>query len=165
MIQVAVFWVVMPYSDAVGHQRFGGPRCLHLQEAADQNTREPEWPVSTLTRLRAGRPSFDSRQRREFLSLPQCATRVWYPPSLISKGYWGLFLGVKGTDREANHISIYCRSQRMSGAIPPLILLYVVVLNEAQGATFSLLYLSQHLPGFDTFPRLFRTRGSYFAQQ
>jgi hypothetical protein len=29
-IQV-VFWVVTPYSFAVGYQRFGGPCCLHLQ--------------------------------------------------------------------------------------------------------------------------------------
>jgi len=30
-IQVEVFWVVMPCSVVVGHRRFGGPCCLHLQ--------------------------------------------------------------------------------------------------------------------------------------
>jgi len=29
--QVAVFWVLTPCSDLVGHERFGGPCCLHLQ--------------------------------------------------------------------------------------------------------------------------------------
>jgi len=29
--QVEVLWVVMPCSVVVGYQRFGGPRCLHLQ--------------------------------------------------------------------------------------------------------------------------------------
>jgi hypothetical protein len=28
---VEVFWVMTPYSVIVGHQRFGGPCCLHLQ--------------------------------------------------------------------------------------------------------------------------------------
>jgi len=31
-IQVVVFWVVTPYSHAVGYQRFGGPCFLHLQD-------------------------------------------------------------------------------------------------------------------------------------
>jgi hypothetical protein len=30
-IQDVVFWVVMPCSDVVGYQCFGGPCCLHLQ--------------------------------------------------------------------------------------------------------------------------------------
>jgi len=30
-IQVEVFWVVTPCSDAVRCQRLEGPRCLHLQ--------------------------------------------------------------------------------------------------------------------------------------
>jgi hypothetical protein len=30
-IQVVVFWVVILYSVVVGHQRFGGPCCFHLQ--------------------------------------------------------------------------------------------------------------------------------------
>jgi hypothetical protein len=28
---VAVFWVVMRYSNVVGYRRFGGPCCSHLQ--------------------------------------------------------------------------------------------------------------------------------------
>jgi hypothetical protein len=31
MFHVEVFWVVMPCSDVVAEQRFGGPCCLHLQ--------------------------------------------------------------------------------------------------------------------------------------
>jgi len=31
-IQVDVFGVVTPCSSAAGYQRFGGPRCLHLQD-------------------------------------------------------------------------------------------------------------------------------------
>jgi len=34
MIQVEVFWVVMPCSIAVGYQHFRGPCCLHLQGEA-----------------------------------------------------------------------------------------------------------------------------------
>jgi len=30
-IQVVVFWVMTPYINVVGYQRFGGPCCLHLQ--------------------------------------------------------------------------------------------------------------------------------------
>jgi len=30
-IHIMVFWVVMPYSDMVGYQCFGGPCCLHLK--------------------------------------------------------------------------------------------------------------------------------------
>jgi len=30
-IQIEVFWVVMPYSVAVGYQNLGGSCCLHLQ--------------------------------------------------------------------------------------------------------------------------------------
>jgi len=34
--QAEVFWVVTPCSVVVGYQRFGGPRCLHLQGVAIQ---------------------------------------------------------------------------------------------------------------------------------
>jgi hypothetical protein len=36
--EVQVFCVVTPCSDVAGYQRFGGPRCLHLQGAISQNT-------------------------------------------------------------------------------------------------------------------------------
>jgi hypothetical protein len=29
-IQVVVFWIMMPYSDVIGYQHFGGPCCFHL---------------------------------------------------------------------------------------------------------------------------------------
>jgi len=32
LLEVGVFWVVMPCSIAVGYQCFGGPCCLHLQD-------------------------------------------------------------------------------------------------------------------------------------
>jgi hypothetical protein len=47
--------------------------------------------VSTVTRLRAGRPGFDSRQGRGFFSSPYRADGLWGPPSLLSNLYWGLF--------------------------------------------------------------------------
>jgi len=33
MLQVKVFWVVMPCNVLVGYQRFRGPCCLHLKGA------------------------------------------------------------------------------------------------------------------------------------
>jgi hypothetical protein len=30
-IQVDIFWILTPFSVAVGYQGFGGPCCLHLQ--------------------------------------------------------------------------------------------------------------------------------------
>jgi hypothetical protein len=33
LIQVKVFWVVMPYNVAVGYQHYKGPSCLHLPSA------------------------------------------------------------------------------------------------------------------------------------
>jgi len=29
-VQVAVFWVVLPYVEVVGHRRLAEPSCLHL---------------------------------------------------------------------------------------------------------------------------------------
>jgi hypothetical protein len=29
-IQVVVFWVLTPFSVAIGYRRFGGPSCLHV---------------------------------------------------------------------------------------------------------------------------------------
>jgi hypothetical protein len=34
-LPAVVFWVMTPCSDVVGHQRFGGPCCLHLQGEVD----------------------------------------------------------------------------------------------------------------------------------
>jgi len=31
--QVTVFWVLMPHSDVVGYQYFGGLCCLHLHDS------------------------------------------------------------------------------------------------------------------------------------
>jgi len=45
-----------------------------------------------VTRLRAGRPGFDSWQEqwRYFFCKPSpCPDRLWGPPSLLSNGYWG----------------------------------------------------------------------------
>jgi hypothetical protein len=44
--------------------------------------------ISTVTRLRAGRPGFDSRQEQKFFSRPD---RLPGPPSLLSDGYRVLF--------------------------------------------------------------------------
>jgi len=32
LVKVKVFWVVMPCSFVVGHQRFGGPCCFHPED-------------------------------------------------------------------------------------------------------------------------------------
>jgi len=62
--------------------------------------------VSILTRLRAGRPGFTSRQWQcwDFFSSPSRPDRLWGPPSFLSTGYKGAFsLGVKRPVREADH--------------------------------------------------------------
>jgi len=36
-VLVGLFWVMIPCSVVIGYQRFGGPRCVHLQgEATNQ---------------------------------------------------------------------------------------------------------------------------------
>jgi hypothetical protein len=51
--------------------------------------------VSKVTRLWAGRPRFDSRQGRDFCSSPPPPDRLWGPPSLLSNGYKGCYIGGK----------------------------------------------------------------------
>jgi len=69
----------------------------------------------TVTRLWAGRPGFDSRQRQGFLSTPKRPDRPWSPHSLLSEvpaySGWGVKL--------ITHLYIVPRL-RMHGAIPPL---------------------------------------------
>jgi len=45
-IQVPIFWVVTPCSVMGGHQRFGGPCCLHLQ--SEKFTRATEAALRTM---------------------------------------------------------------------------------------------------------------------
>jgi len=40
-IQVAIFWVMTQSTD-VGYQRFGGPCCLHLQDASGRQHGPPK---------------------------------------------------------------------------------------------------------------------------
>jgi len=47
--------------------------------------------VSIVTGLRAGRPGFDSRMNRKYLSSPPRPDRHWGPPSLLSNGYRRFF--------------------------------------------------------------------------
>jgi len=76
---------------------------------------------STVKRLRAGRPRFDSRQRQGFFSSSQLLHQPWRPPSLLTNGHRELFprqqrsRGVKLT----THPHLVLRL-RMRGATPPL---------------------------------------------
>jgi hypothetical protein len=47
-IHVEIFWVVRPCSIVVGHERFRGPRCLHLQGEVKV---EAAWTSETLVSL------------------------------------------------------------------------------------------------------------------
>jgi hypothetical protein len=47
-IQVVVFWVLTPFSDVVGYQRFGRPCCLHLQGEVKM---QAVWSSETLVPL------------------------------------------------------------------------------------------------------------------
>jgi hypothetical protein len=42
VLQVQVLWVVVPCSDVVEYQRFGGVCCLHLHEDLDLNLHRRE---------------------------------------------------------------------------------------------------------------------------
>jgi hypothetical protein len=50
-IQVEVFWVVMPCSVVVGHQRFGGMCCLHLH--GEMKMEAAAWTSETLVSYRS----------------------------------------------------------------------------------------------------------------
>jgi hypothetical protein len=53
--------------------------------------------VSVVTRLRDGRPRFDSKQRQGFFSSPPRLDRFWGRTSLLSSEYWDSFPGGKLT--------------------------------------------------------------------
>jgi hypothetical protein len=82
--------------------------------------------VSIVTRLRAGRPVFDSWQGQWwdfFFCPPRRPDRLCGPPSVQSNGYGGggLFRpGVKRLGRGSDHSSPSSAELRMRGAIPPL---------------------------------------------
>jgi hypothetical protein len=59
---------------------------LTVSTSVDRKMKTDNSSVSIVTRLRAGRPRFDSRQGQRFFP-----DHLWGPPSLISNGYWGLF--------------------------------------------------------------------------
>jgi hypothetical protein len=60
--------------------------------------------VGTVTRLRSGRPEFDSRQGQGFLfSSPPRPTRLWVPSRILSSGYPGFSLGVERPGRDADN--------------------------------------------------------------
>jgi hypothetical protein len=59
-----------------------------------------------VTRLRVGRPEFDSGWDKEekFFSSPPRLDRFWGPPSLLYNGYQGDFsAGIERSGREADH--------------------------------------------------------------
>jgi hypothetical protein len=53
-IQVAGFWVLRPYSDAVGYQHFGGSYCLLEWEEAWYKRKATTWRLSRATGLHRG---------------------------------------------------------------------------------------------------------------
>jgi hypothetical protein len=73
-----------------------GNRCCQLrQEQTERDsvkTRSRGSSVSVVTRLRTGRPGFDSRQEqnRNFSSSLH-SDQLWEAPSFLSNGYWALF--------------------------------------------------------------------------
>jgi len=77
--------------------------------------------VSVVTRLRAGRLDFDSRQGLRFFSSPPHSDRLWSPYSLLSRGYRRFFLqGLSGRGvKLTTHLHLVPRS-RMCGALSPL---------------------------------------------
>jgi hypothetical protein len=85
---------------------------------------------SSATRLRVGRPGFDSRRQR-FSSSPPRWNRPWGSFSLLSNGYEELFpLGVEWLGRETNHTSPSSVEVRIHGAVPsPPIRLHGVLVN------------------------------------
>jgi hypothetical protein len=72
--------------------------------------------LSIVTRQRAGRPGFDSREGYGVFSSPPHPVWLWGPPSLLSSGYPEPFLrGVKLT----THF-LLVPSFRTRGTVPPL---------------------------------------------
>jgi hypothetical protein len=70
--------------------------------------------VNRVTRLRAERPGYDSRQGgRECFSSPPRPDRLWGPPSLLANGY------LRSGCEAATHPHLVPRL-RMHGAVPPL---------------------------------------------
>jgi hypothetical protein len=61
--------------------------------------------VIIVARLWAGWPGFNSQQEQEFFSLPLCLYHLWGPPSFLSSGHLGPFLGVRWWGHEADHSS------------------------------------------------------------
>jgi hypothetical protein len=74
------------------------------------------------------------------LSSPQRPDGLWGPPSLLSNGYRGSFLGVKRPGRETNHSPRQLPSLRMRGDIRPLPPYVYMVLSWVPGTTLPCLH-------------------------
>jgi len=57
-IKIVVFHIVAPCSDVVGYQRFGGSRCLHLQDEVESRVthRNDNIPPHQYTAPQPGKP-------------------------------------------------------------------------------------------------------------
>jgi len=71
---------------------FGEILILYMILTSGWSTLNRGSSVNSVIRLRVGRPWFDYLQGLGFFSSPPRPDQVWGPPSLLSGGYWQLFL-------------------------------------------------------------------------
>jgi hypothetical protein len=77
-----------------------------------------------------GRGSIPSRDKRYFFS-PQCPDQLWGPPTLLSSGYWGLFLQRKSgwSMRLITHLHLLPRLRMVDLYLQPHIFVACCLIN------------------------------------